>query len=228
MPETSYSPSFTPYQNWSVRQAPVPTSTHNLAGSIAASGSIQSSLIVTAGFSQISVGLTSSNAGTLSVQRYLDAGGAVAQGVAIAVPLVANTPANLDVMDGKSFSSFKITVTNSVASTATLSNVAVLLQAADLEGSNNASDGSTTITTGGTAQTLFGGVIPTNGFAVYNPDPANDLWISDTTTAAINGLGSVRIAPNGGSYETPATYRPIGAVSIVGAAAGQKITARRW
>lgn len=91
-----------------------------------------------------------------------------------------------------------------------------------------ATDGSTTITTGGTAQTLFGGTAPTNGYAVYNPDPTNDLWISDSTTAAANGTGSIRVPANGGWFETPLTYKPLGAVSIEGAVSGQKITARRW
>ena len=89
-------------------------------------------------------------------------------------------------------------------------------------------DGSTTLTTGGTAQNLFGGVVPTNGFAIYNPDPVNDLWVSDSATAFANGVGSIRVFANGGGYETPVGCRPLGAVSIVGATAGQKITARRW
>jgi hypothetical protein len=90
------------------------------------------------------------------------------------------------------------------------------------------SSGSTSITAGGTAQNLFGGATPTNGFEVCNPDASNDLWISDETTAAANGQGSIRVAANGGSYTTPPGYRPIGAVSIVGAVTGQKITARKW
>lgn len=89
-------------------------------------------------------------------------------------------------------------------------------------------DGSGTITTGGTAQPLFASVIPSTGFAVYNPDAANDLWISDGGTAAANAAGSIRIPANGGWYESPALRRPIGIVSIVGAVNGQKFTAQRW
>lgn len=92
---------------------------------------------------------------------------------------------------------------------------------------NIASSGDTTITTGGTAQLLFAAA-PTNGFAVYNPDAANDLWVSDSATAVANGKGSIRVPANGGGYETPAGYKPIGPVSIVGATTAQKITARRW
>lgn len=89
-------------------------------------------------------------------------------------------------------------------------------------------DGSTSITTGGTAQNLFGGTTPTNGFEVCNPDPSEDLWISDSSTAAANGQGSYRVAPAGGTYTTPAGYKPIGAVSVIAATTGHKITARRW
>lgn len=89
-------------------------------------------------------------------------------------------------------------------------------------------DGSATITTGGTAQNLFSGVTPTNGYGIYNPDPANDLWVSDSTTAAANAAGSIRVPANGGYYETPPVYKPIGAVSIVGATTAQAITARKW
>lgn len=228
MTDTSYNPSFAPYAGWAVRQAPVPATVHNLPSTIAAGSQAQSSLIVTEGFALISAGVTSSQPGTMSVQRYLDAGGTVVQGAAIEVPLAANTPANLDVMDGRPFAALKLTITNAAGSTATLSNFALLLQASDQSDKDNAVDGSTTIATGGAAQNLFGGTIPTNGFAIYNPDPSNDLWVSDSATAAANGQGSIRVVANGGGYETPSGYRPLGIVSIVGAVTGQKITAKRW
>jgi hypothetical protein len=189
---------------------------------------VQSSLIATEGFSQIAVGVTASQAGTLSVQRYLDAGGTVVQGAALQIALVANASANLDIMDGKLFASFRVTITNSTGSTSNLTNFALLLQAADSATGDSGADGSTTITAGGTAQTLFGGVVPSNGFGIYNPDASNDLWISDTGTAAINSQGSIRVIANGGGYETPTGYKPGGVVSVIGSATGQKITARRW
>ncbi len=40
-------------------------------------------------------------------------------------------------------------------------------------------DGSGTIAVGGTAQVLFGGTVPDAGYAIYNADPDNDLWIND-------------------------------------------------
>lgn len=91
-----------------------------------------------------------------------------------------------------------------------------------------ASSADAAIGTGGAAQVLFSNQIPTNGWAIYNPDAANDLWVSDSTTAAANGQGSIRVAANGGGYETPPGYKPNHTVSIIGAVTGQKITARQW
>lgn len=93
---------------------------------------------------------------------------------------------------------------------------------------SSASSADVTIAAGGVAQNLFGGATPTNGWAIYNPDASNDLWVSDSTTAAANGQGSIKVAANGGGYETPPGYKPSHAVSIIGAVTGQKITACRW
>lgn len=228
--DTSYNSGFAPYVKWAAPQAPVPASVHNLPGTVPASGNIQSSLILTEGFSLISIGITASQAGTLSIQRYLDAGGTVVQGAASQITLNANAPANLDIMDGKPFAAFSVTITNSSGSTSTISNLAILAQVGEntASGGNTGADGSSTITTGGTAQNIFGGSTPANGFAIYNPDPVNDLWVSDSTTASANGTGSIRVAANGGWYESPDRYKPLGAVSLAGAVTGQKFTARRW
>ena len=91
-----------------------------------------------------------------------------------------------------------------------------------------ASDGSTTITIGGTAQSLFAGATPTNGWWVVNPDSTEDCWVSDSTTAAANNTGSMRLALNGGSIMTPPGYKPFAAVSVVCATTGHKLTARKW
>lgn len=93
---------------------------------------------------------------------------------------------------------------------------------------NSGVDGSTTISVGGTAQNLFSGVTPANGFEICNPDAAEDLWISDSTTAAANNTGSYRVGPNGGTYTTPSGYKPVGAVSVIAVTTGHKITARKW
>jgi hypothetical protein len=89
-----------------------------------------------------------------------------------------------------------------------------------------ASDGSGTLAAGGSAQTLFGGIIPINGFLVQNNSSAV-LWVSDVGTASAGGA-SIQLAANGGTFATPSGYKPAGAVSLFGATTGQGFAARRW
>ena len=89
-----------------------------------------------------------------------------------------------------------------------------------------ASDGSGTLATGGAAQTLFGGIVPANGYLVQNNSSAA-LWISDVGTASASGA-SIQLAANGGTFATPSGYKPAGAVSLFGATTGQAFSARRW
>ena len=89
-----------------------------------------------------------------------------------------------------------------------------------------ASDGSGTLATGGSAQTLFGGIVPANGFLVQNNSSAA-LWISDVGVASAGGA-SIQLAANGGVFATPSGYKPTGAVSLFGATTGQGFAARRW
>lgn len=89
-----------------------------------------------------------------------------------------------------------------------------------------ASDGSGTLATGGSAQTLFGGIVPANGFLVQNNSSAV-LWISDVGVASAGGA-SIQLAANGGMFQTASGYKPAGAVSLFGATAGQAFSARRW
>src|SRR5579864_5874340 len=90
----------------------------------------------------------------------------------------------------------------------------------------SASDGSGTVATGGSAQTLFGGVVPANGFLVQN-NSSVALWVCDTGTAS-NGGASIQIAANGGLFVSPSGYKPAGAVSLYGGTTGQAFAARRW
>ena len=225
--ETSRNSGFSPFPAWSTQQAPIPQTVHNLAGTVAANGSASTSLIKTDGYPLISAGITMNQNGSMSIQRYLDDGGTQPQGAPVNVQIVAGVAANLDVLDGKPFSAFTLTVNNAVGSVATISGFALLLQSSAANSADNATDGSGTITTGGTAQTLFGGVVPVNGFAVYNPD-VTDLWISDSATASANGAGSILLVASGGGYETPPGCKPCGAVSIISATTGAKFTAKRW
>ncbi len=226
--ETSRNPDYAPLVKGAIPQAPVPQTVHNLPGSVAASGSVTTSLIRADGFTMIAAGLTMTQSGSLSVQRYLDDGGTQVQGAPVTVPVTANVPANLDVLDGKPFAAFILTVANGAGSASTITGFALLLQASPSNQQDSAADGSSVLTSAGVAQTLFGGVVPVNGFALYNPDSTNDLWVCEGGSAVANGSGSVRVAANGGWYETPVQYRPMGAVSLVGMIAGQKFTARRW
>lgn len=86
-------------------------------------------------------------------------------------------------------------------------------------------DGSGTISSGGTAQTLFGGVVPVDGWLVAN-NSSTTLYVSDVGTA-ISGGASIPIAA-GMVFSTPSGYKPAGPVSIYGATTGQAFAARRW
>ncbi len=89
-----------------------------------------------------------------------------------------------------------------------------------------AGDGSGTVATGGSAQTLFGGLVPANGFLVQN-NSAGALWISDVGAASAGGA-SIQLEADGGTFATPSGYKPAGAVSLYGATTGQAFAARRW
>jgi hypothetical protein len=89
-----------------------------------------------------------------------------------------------------------------------------------------ASDGSGTVAAGGSAQTLFGGIVPANGFLVQNNSSAA-LWICDVGAASAGGA-ALQLAANGGLFATPSGYKPAGAVSLYGATTGQAFAARRW
>lgn len=97
---------------------------------IADSGSWTSNLLPTDGYKVIAVGVTSSNAGVLSVQRYLDTLGLVPQGSPITFSLVAATAGVINVMDMAPCQSFTIGITNGSGTTATLTKFACLLNAA--------------------------------------------------------------------------------------------------
>lgn len=90
------------------------------------------------------------------------------------------------------------------------------------------SDGSGSITAGGTAQNLFAGATPPHGFLLCNPDASEALWFSLSTAALANGQGSVALAPMGGLFITPPGMVPFHAISVVAATTGHKFTAVQW
>lgn len=86
----------------------------------------------------------------------------------------------------------------------------------------------TTITLGGTAQSLFSAATPTNGYEIVNPPSATEtLYFREANTAAVAGAASVPIVV-GGSYVTPAGYKPTGLVSVIAATTSHPVIARRW
>jgi hypothetical protein len=82
-----------------------------------------SSLIPSGGYPRVAVGATSSATGSISVQRYLDAAGAIVQGPVLTQALSAGVAGVLNVSDGAPFQSFRVTMSGG-----TLSNVGALLQ----------------------------------------------------------------------------------------------------
>jgi hypothetical protein len=86
-------------------------------------------------------------------------------------------------------------------------------------------DGSGTVNAGGTAQTLFGGVVPVDGWLVANNSTVT-VYVSDVGIATSGGA-SIPIAP-GAVFATPSGYKPSGPVSLYGATTSQAFAARRW
>lgn len=91
--------------------------------------------------------------------------------------------------------------------------------------SSPAIDGSGTIQSGGSAQSLFGGIIPSNGWLVANNSSAT-LYVSDVGLATPGGA-SIPVSA-GSVFATPSGYKPAGAVSLYGPTTGQAYAARRW
>ena len=99
-----------------------------LSTTIAGSGTATSHTFICNGYRNFAFAVTSSQAGNLSIQRYLDSAGTIVQGAAITASLSAATAALVNSNDGKPFQSIIITVTNSSGSSATLTSTMLLLQ----------------------------------------------------------------------------------------------------
>lgn len=74
-------------------------------------GGNTSPLLQAGGYPNIAIAATSTLAGSISVQRYLDEAGTIAQGPAVTQALTANTPGVLNINDYAPFLSFKVTIT---------------------------------------------------------------------------------------------------------------------
>jgi hypothetical protein len=86
-------------------------------------------------------------------------------------------------------------------------------------------DGSGAVGVGGTAQLLFGGAVPANGYLIAN-NSSGTLYISDVGIATA-GAASIPIAA-GAVFTTPSGYQPPGPISLYGGTSGQAFAARRW
>jgi len=84
---------------------------------------VTSQIIPGGGYTNIAVGATSSAAGQISVQRYIDVAGLIPQGPALTLALTAAAAGALNIHDDAAFQSFTITITGG-----TLTNVGLLLQ----------------------------------------------------------------------------------------------------
>lgn len=125
---TSFNDQPPPFANGPCVQAQVPAALLNVPGTLAAGATWTSDLISSDGYQKISAALTSSQAGSLAVLRFLDDAGTIAQTAFAPTAVSAATAAVNNVNDGLPFASFQITFHNTSGSTATLTNVMALLQ----------------------------------------------------------------------------------------------------
>jgi len=129
MPQATTLPEF--YQTTAsgpALQYQVPAAVHQLPASVAAGGTASSAVISSDGYQKIALSVTSTEAGTLTLQRYLDAAGTVPQGTALQASIAAGQPALVNAIDGLPFQSVKVSVSNSGSTGANLTNLVILLQ----------------------------------------------------------------------------------------------------
>ncbi len=77
-----------------------------------------------------------------------------------------------------------------------------------------------TITSGGTAQNICGGITPTSGFEIINNSTSEVLYFRENSAAAVAGASSIPIQANATStavatYKSPMGYTPKGPISVI-------------
>jgi hypothetical protein len=87
-----------------------------------------SNLIVADGYRNVTVGVTSTQAGALVIQMYLDIAGTIAR-APVSTPLVAATPLIVDLANQAPFLSMTLQITNTSGSPATISGFQLILSA---------------------------------------------------------------------------------------------------
>lgn len=110
-----------------IYDAATPTPPNAVPATIAASISYQTGFMPCMGYAGLAAAATLSQAGTISIQRYMDAAGAYPIGAAISTTM--STPGTLytaAVRDGLPCAFWQVTVTNTGASTAGVSAFSLL------------------------------------------------------------------------------------------------------
>lgn len=108
---------------------PIKSTNFGLGPQIADGATGTSSVFRTEGRKSGSVGLTSSHAGTLSVQRYVDEGGITPLVTPDSVAVVANTPIAVAWAEGLPSGSLVVQFINSAGAVANLTNLCINLSA---------------------------------------------------------------------------------------------------
>lgn len=101
-----------------------------LPATIAAGGNYTSSVLASDGFKAIAAAVLSSQAGAISIQRFVDVAGTLPQGAAISATITGGTAQVVNSNDGLPFQSFTIEITNTSGSVANITKFALLLNAA--------------------------------------------------------------------------------------------------
>lgn len=117
-----------PYSQAGMMQVISPEMPTPIPTTLAASSTWSSGLIFSDGYRYLTVGATSSQAATLTVQQYLDTAGTIPR-TAITATMSANTAAILDISDLKPFVTYTVSVINGSSLASTLSSFALIMSA---------------------------------------------------------------------------------------------------
>lgn len=89
-------------------------------------------------------------------------------------------------------------------------------------------DGSTTITAGGTSQQVFAANTSRAYLICQNLDPTEDLWLNFTSAAAILTAGSIDIKAGGGAYVMENNFVSTEAINLNATTTGHKFTCKQF
>ena len=99
---------------------------HGLPSSVASTVTFKSSVMFAQGMKSISIGVSNTQAGMVSIQRYVDSQGQSPVGAAIQGTLIAAVPLAIGTNDLTPFSSFQISILNSGLVSSTLSGISIM------------------------------------------------------------------------------------------------------